>query len=589
MLNIVHVTHEAVVKIGGIGTVLEGLITSKDYAGAVGRTLLLCPLFNTDGDADSRLGPGGEVLYSSIDGRWDDPHREAFGEIQQRYHVEIIYGRRHLRDPISGREAWPEVVLIDVGRVPGEIVDVLKLRMFESFGIESTRYEHSWDYEQYVRLAEPGLAVARALGLATGTSTCVVVGHEFMGVPTALAAKLSRDDAFITAYHAHEVSTARKIVEEHPGHDISFYNVLRLAERQHLTFGDLYGDQFGYYRHALINATRHLDVTLAVSDDVVEELRRVGPGMDQSNIQLCYNGVPAYHVDPKEAAQSKRLLQTYAESLLGERPHHIFTHVTRMTASKGLWRDINVMYEIEKAFRKTGESAVLFVLSTELGGPRQRDDILHMEKWWDWPVAHREGMPDLSGGEALFYQAVQGFNARARQCKIVFINQFGFNRGLCGDRMPADMQFVDIRCGSDVEFGQSIYEPFGIAQIEALSFGAICALSDACGCGKFVARAAGPGGLNNVIVANYAGYRHVPDTMDSYMHLSRAAREAHEASVARDVADGIVNRLPRTPRDKEACIRRGYELADRMSWDVVARDYFLPAVESVASRRPALV
>jgi hypothetical protein len=27
--------------------------------------------------------------------------------------------------------------------------------------------------------------------------------------------------------------------------------------------------------------------------------------------------------------------------------------------------------------------------------------------------------------------------------------------------MPADMEFMDIRKGSDVEFGQSIYEPFG--------------------------------------------------------------------------------------------------------------------------------
>src|SRR5690606_29875296 len=116
MLNIVHVTHEAVVKIGGIGTVLEGLITSSGYGDAVGRTLLVCPLFSTEGNADSRLGPGGEVLYSSIDGRWGDPHHAAFGEIQAQFHVEIVYGRRHLRDPISGREAWPEVVLIDIGR-----------------------------------------------------------------------------------------------------------------------------------------------------------------------------------------------------------------------------------------------------------------------------------------------------------------------------------------------------------------------------------------------------------------------------------------------------------------------------------------
>jgi len=68
MLNIVHVTHEAVVKVGGIGTVLEGLLTSAEYDRQVGRSLLLCPLFNNDGDVSTRLGPGGEVTYSSIDG-----------------------------------------------------------------------------------------------------------------------------------------------------------------------------------------------------------------------------------------------------------------------------------------------------------------------------------------------------------------------------------------------------------------------------------------------------------------------------------------------------------------------------------------
>ena len=44
--------------------------------------------------------------------------------------------------------------------------------------------------------------------------------------------------------------------------------------------------------------------------------------------------------------------------------------------------------------------------------------------------------------------------------------------------MPADMEFMDIRKGSDAEFGQSIYEPFGIAQVEPISFGGICVFSE---------------------------------------------------------------------------------------------------------------
>ena len=94
-----------------------------------------------------------------------------------------------------------------------------------------------------------------------------------------------------------------------------------------------------------------------------------------------------------------------------------------------------------------------------------------MEANYGWPVAHREGWPDLSGGEADFYTAIQQFNARSRNIKAVFINQFGFDPKSCGRQMPGDMEFMDIRKGADVEFGQSIYEPFGIAQFEPLTFG----------------------------------------------------------------------------------------------------------------------
>jgi len=84
MMNIVHVTHEAVHKMGGIGTVLEGLLTCSEYAASVQRTLLLCPLFSRDGDVESRLGEGGDVQYSSLDGRVDHPLAPTFHDIQRK-------------------------------------------------------------------------------------------------------------------------------------------------------------------------------------------------------------------------------------------------------------------------------------------------------------------------------------------------------------------------------------------------------------------------------------------------------------------------------------------------------------------------
>ncbi len=583
-LNIVHVTHEAVAKVGGIGAVLEGLLTSAPYDETVDRTILVCPLFGSDGPVDMRLGEEGEVLYSSLDNRCTGPYAGAFMHVQQHYHVEIVYGRRLLRDPLSGRQERPEVLLIDVGRMNQALVNDFKARLFHAFGVQSTRYEHSWDYEQYVRIAEPALAALRALGVLGPESDCVVVGHEYMGMPTALAARL-HGDGFRTAYHAHETPTARKIVEEHPGHDTMFYNVLARAAEQNLTIADVFGDQSGYYRHSLAEASRHLDVTLAVGDHVVSELRSLSPQMKESNIKLAYNGIPASEVTLDEALASKERLQRYAEALLGDRPDYVFTHVTRMSVSKGLWRDVRVMSHVEQHLREMRKSAVLFVLSTELGGPRRREDILHMERWWDWPVAHREGAPDLSGGEALFYQAVQAFNARSRNCKIIFVNQFGWERALCGLRMPEDMHFRDVRAGSDVEFGQSIYEPFGIAQVEALSFGAICVMSSACGCRFFAERAAGPSGSPNIIVADYTAYHAHPDTIDGYKMIKREEREAFAEEVAERVAVRMIERLPKTREEKAECIRRGYELARRMSWDAVAREYFLPAMFEITRGR----
>jgi len=306
MFNVVHVTHEAVTKIGGIGTVLEGLLTAADYVASVHRTILLCPLFTTEGDADARLGPQGEVLYSSLDGRCTGPYAEGFREIQQRYGVEIIYGRRLLRDPITGRQQRPEVILIDVGRAAAEPLNALKGHLYEAFGIDSTRYEQSWDYEMYVRLAEPGLAAVRTLGAQTAHAGCLIVAHEFMGIPTALAAKLHADWGMKTAYYAHEVCSVRKIVEDHPGHDTMFYNVLAKSAEQGRYIDEVFGDQSGYYRHALIAASRHLDVTLAVGDNVVRELRFLSPATADSDIRLAYNGIPSHEISPDDAAESKR-------------------------------------------------------------------------------------------------------------------------------------------------------------------------------------------------------------------------------------------------------------------------------------------
>ncbi len=583
----VHVTHEATGKIGGIGTVLEGLFTSRTYNEEVDRSILVCPLFNRDSDVFDRLGPGGEVLYSSIDGLVDSRLYPGFSHIQSKYNVDIVYGRRTFVDHRSGVQSSPEVLLIDVSQIKAWPVDELKSRMFTEYGIRSNLYENIWDYEQWVRLGPPALAALKALGAAEQDNSTIIISHEFMGMPTALAAKLDPTYDFKTVFYAHEVATMRPIVEENPGHDTMFYNVMREAHKNELSVNEVFGDQSHFFKHALVDAARHCDNILAVGDYVVDELKFMAPEFEHADIDLTYNGIPAYEITLDEKQNSKRKLQEYCENLLGYTPDFVFSHVTRMAQSKGLWRDFRVLEHMEKEFRTQDRTGVLFILSTETC-KRASSDIYDMEARYNWPVAHREGEPDLSGGEARFYTGLQEFNARSRNIKVVFINQFGFTRDCCGHRMPYDMEFMDIRKGCDVEFGQSIYEPFGIAHLESLSFGGICVVTNVCGCAGFVKAVSGGENVRNVIVVDYTdlGERKIHDIEDM-LQIGKETRDEIEHKVSEKVALEICARLPRSDDEIAKMIQSGYDLAKHMDWDAVVNNYVLKSFHKAINKRPA--
>jgi hypothetical protein len=594
MQTVVHVTHEAIQKIGGIGAVLQGLLTSPVYLNEAKRNILVGPFWPGEERGEQRLGPQGEVLYSSLDSLYRSPLAERFREIEQTYDVGIIYGRRRFTDKESGVVSTPEVLLIDVSRYDKERIGVFKFQLWEKFGIDSAKYEHIWDYEQYMRLAQPAIAALHALGAASAVEPCVILSHEYMGMPTALAAVMENGRGnFRTIFYAHEVATMRRLVEGHPGHDTMFYNVMRTAMAQGHFVEDVFGDQSGYYKHSLVKAAKYCDGIFAVGDYTLKEIRFLGPEFVHVDAQIAYNGVPCWRIDAAGKMESRRKLRQYCKNLLKFEPDYVFSHVTRLVPSKGLWRDLRVLEHLEQHLRARNETAVLFTLSTEVPA-RRPDDIRHMERSHKWPVAHREGLPDLSNGEAAYYQGVQEFNAQSRNIKVVFINQFGFDRKTCGERMPADMEFMDIRKGSDVEFGQSIYEPFGIAQVEPISFGGICVFTNVCGCAGFVAKAAGgqastgtaagtngnvPGTTPNAIVADYTDLIDKTMPPEKLLTIGEPERDAIEHMVAERVAKELIERLPRTPEEFEAFIERGYELARQMSWDAVARDYVVPGIQ----------
>jgi len=582
----VHVTHETVGKVGGIGAVLQGFFTCKSYLESIDRSILVGPLFTTEGSASERLGEDGEVFYSSIDGFVSTGYAPAFRKIEKCYNAGIIYGRRTFVDKQTGIKSSPEVVLVDVKRMDKGVVNEFKGRLFEEFGIRSNLHEHLWEYEQYVRLAPVAIAVLKAIGAAKDST--VVISHEFMGMPTALAAVLEPCCNFRTVFYAHEVATMRHIVEEHSGHDTMFYNVIKQAHNDGLFVNEVFGDQSSYFKHALVKASIYCDHIYAVGDYVVDELRFLSPEFENAKIDIVYNGIPAYQISVGDKLASKEKLQRYCENLLGYKPDFVFTHVTRLVQSKGMWRDLRVLEHLEKEFRTQGKTAVLLVLSTEVSR-RRSSDIYNMESAYKWPVAHREGWPDLSGGEADYYTAVQVFNARSRNIKIIFVNQFGFAPKRCGKRMPESMEFMDIRKGSDVEFGQSIYEPFGIAQLEPLTFGGICVFSSVCGCSGFLRDTTGAGDVKNAIIADYTNLETLSYAeIEDILQIGRSVRDRIEASESEKVAMQICLRLPKNEAEVEGMIQTGYELAKNMNWDVVVKNYLLSSLQLVSAKAEAV-
>ena len=580
--TVVHVTHEAVGKIGGIGAVLQGFFTCNSYLDTINRSIIIGPLFTIEGSVSERLGEDGEVLYSSIDGFVNTGYAQAFRKIENFFNTGIVYGRRTFVDKRTGIKSSPEILLFDVKYMDKRAVNEFKRRLFEEFGVRSHLYEHLWEYEQYIRLAPVAIAVLKAIGAAKDSTT--IIAHEFMGMPTALAAILEPSCDFKTAFYAHEVATMRRIVEERPGHDTMFYNVMKQAHDEKIYVNEVFGDQSSYFKHALVEASKYCDRICAVGDYVLSELQFLAPEFETAGIDIVYNGIPAYQISPAEKLASKTKLQQYCDNLLGYKPDFVFTHVTRLVRSKGLWRDLCVLKYIENEFRNRGKTAVFILLSTEVSR-RRSCDILDMESAYNWPVAHREGWPDLSGGEAGFYTAIQEFNAQSRNIKVIFINQFGFEPRRCGRRMPKDMEFMDIRKGSDVEFGQSIYEPFGIAQFEPLAFGGICVTSNVCGCTGFLNDITDGENVKNVIIADYTKLeiRGCADIED-LLRIDRSVRNRIETSVSEQLAKEVVARLPENESEIEGMIETGFELAKNMSWEMAVRNYLLVSLQKAADK-----
>jgi hypothetical protein len=596
---LIHATHEAGIKVGGIGAVLDGLLGAPSYLQNVSRTICVGTLnTNNATEMERLLSPRNKLhlYYYPTGGYLNCPLalQDKLSAIEREFSVRILYGKR----PFG--EAEHEVLLVDPSDINPQRFGQFQYYVWEKFGLNSGRYQSNSEFTTFMAHAEPAFLALREVltspissdqQLIPNHPPPVILCHEFMGLPLWYAAELNEPKKFRGAFVAHEVASVRPIVEYDGGHDTRFYNSMRLAQEEDLFLEDVFGSQDANFKHAMVKTAAQCDHVFAVGDLVVDELRFLSPRFFHKKIDLVYNGAPSKSI-PLDATQaSARKLKQYAKSLIGIEPTFVFSHVTRMVISKALWRDIRVMEHLDGMLAKRGETAALFMLTSVQPQGRSAEEVRRMEQSYGWPREHRYGWPDLVDLEANLYGAIAYFNLHARASQIVLINQFGFSRDRCGERMSADMSFDDLRRGTDLEFGQSIYEPFGIAQVEPLSTGALCVISDVCGCLGFVSAHSQmkqwhlrlsnlKSLLPNIIVAHYTdapaefNVHHWRDAM----RIGQWERDQIERHVSLGVANEIIERLPRTAKQKQMLIESGFAQAKQMSWDVVAREQLLPAL-----------
>jgi len=581
---VVHATHEAGVKVGGIGAVLDGLLGADAYNNGVERTVIVGPMNAGDSTHMEQLTNarnGLTIRYSSMHGITDgveEEMRAALQRVEQTFAIAVLYGVRRF----GAYEH--EILLIDATAPNLQQANTFKYYIWEHYDIDVQRYSWNPEFNLYFDIAQPIFAALKVIGADNGLSANekFIIAHEWLGMPVVFAAQMSEPGQWRTIFYAHETATARRLVEENAGHDTRFYNVLFKARNWNMDVDATFGNQDDLFKHPIIKQATRCDNIFAVGDLVVKELRFLGGDLSWKNIDLVYNGIPSFDITVEEKLASKERLQQYCQNLLGYRPDYVFTHVTRLVSSKSLWRDVRVMEHLEVMLKQAGKTAVLFVLSTSVPAGRRSEWVEAWEHQYGWPIGHRGDNGDLIDAEApFFFNDVEPFNRWTTQSKIVFVNQFGWSRDRCGRRMPEEMEFMDIRKGSDLEFGQSIYEPFGIAQVEPLSFGALCCVSNVCGCIGFARRAAqGLENLPNLIVADYVT---LPDgywlhTPYDALAIDASTRDWIEGASSYTAAQQIFERLPKNDAELRERLEVGRDVARHMSWEVVAQDYLLPGL-----------
>ncbi len=153
--TVVHFTHEAGFKVGGIGAVLDGLLGAPAYVEAVPRTVVVGPFNRYNGDEMNRmLNPRNQltVLYCPLLGvnQVEPDLADRLHGAETDYGVALLYGRRAF-GPFEH-----EVLLVDATFAAPERVHDFKFFVWQRYGVDAGRYDQYHEFNLYMKMARPG-------------------------------------------------------------------------------------------------------------------------------------------------------------------------------------------------------------------------------------------------------------------------------------------------------------------------------------------------------------------------------------------------------------------------------------------------
>ena len=141
----VHITHESMKKIGGIGAVLNGLCNAKAYQDFYDKTVFYGPAFEMPVKSSSAGGMR-KLLYSSH-GHYDsNDYASVFSEIVSKYNADIIYCKRKLVSEFDlSKQCTVDVVNIGVNKMNHDRIEEFKYALWKEFKIKDNLYSDDWD------------------------------------------------------------------------------------------------------------------------------------------------------------------------------------------------------------------------------------------------------------------------------------------------------------------------------------------------------------------------------------------------------------------------------------------------------------